>query len=81
MANTFIKIMPYSVKILERQKIRENGTNKQGGRQDFEIGVSGFFSKEEEIKIFGLFIFLLLPIPKYGVSIDTPDTPLTSSLY
>ena len=28
MANTFIKIMPYRVKILERQKIRKNGTNK-----------------------------------------------------
>ena len=28
MANTFIKIMPYSVKFLERQKIRKNGTNK-----------------------------------------------------
>ena len=28
MANTFIKIMHYRVKILERQKIRKNGTNK-----------------------------------------------------
>ena len=28
MANTFIKIMPYRVKILERQEIRKNGTNK-----------------------------------------------------
>ena len=27
-ANTFTKIMPYWVKNLERQKIRENGTNK-----------------------------------------------------
>ena len=28
MANAFIKIMPYRVKILERQKIRKNGINK-----------------------------------------------------
>ena len=28
MANTFTKIMPYRVKILERQKIQKNGINK-----------------------------------------------------